>query len=105
MNELRRFGRRPTRFKVTCWAADRPARRLKGYGMTISLGGIGLKLKERIEPGSIVRIRIAKAFWQEPIEAMGRVAWQADLDSFGMVAVGVRFTDAEWAKIEEILFT
>lgn len=103
MDNRRKFPRRPLYFKTVCVPEKDPYRHLQAEGFDMSAGGIGIKIKQPIFTGSVVKLRITRPFYQDTFEAKGRVAWQAKPDSAGTIRAGIRFTEIPWSKIQPLL--
>ena len=104
VTEKRRSDRKRMQFRVEYWKANESGRKIRAEGVNISLGGVGLKLREPVKDGDALCMKIKKGLLQKPIEARGRIVWQDALDSFGKVTAGVKFAEAQWAQIEEMIY-
>lgn len=104
LSENRNSDRRRMRFRVECWKADEPSKKIRAEGVSISLGGVGLKLREAVKSGDSLCLRIAKSFWGKPIEARGKVVWQEGHESSGVIMAGVKFVEAPWTELEEMVY-
>lgn len=79
---------------------------LKGESIAkdISLGGIQLQVKEKIEPGSRIALRIRLPRRQRPTTATGELVWLRENRPSGKgFNVGIRFTQADPFDLEELL--
>jgi len=95
--ERRRYIRRSLMLKVVCLNADDPRRRMETTSTDISLGGIGLKIKNFMSRD--LDLRIYGPSSRKPIMAKGTVVWQNLLKG----RAGIQFTSIGWNDIKSLI--
>jgi len=103
MEERREYGRKPLRFKVILTAPEGPYRSVTAEAANLSVGGVGLKLKEAVKSRGRLFLRITRPFFQDSIEGTGEIMWQKFSEGSGEFLAGVRFIEMPFTKIKALL--
>ena len=103
MAERREYERKQLKFKVVLSVPEQPYRRITAEAFSLSVGGMGLKLKETINGRGRVAMRIARPFFQDSIEGTGEIVWQKGAEGSKDVLAGVKFIEMPFTKIKALL--
>ena len=103
MRDQRKSPREGVQCTVRYATEDSPKRVFTTKSVDLSLGGIGMRLREFIRGNMVVKLKIYSHLSPAPISAEGKIMWQSGLPGFGASRAGVQFTDAPYTKIKGLL--
>jgi len=103
MQDKRKRQRQSLKCVVGYLTEDQPDRPVTTKAVDVSLGGIGLRVREFIKSNMAIKLKIYSQLSPVPIDAKGKVVWQSGYPGFGAHRAGIQFTDAPYIKIKGLL--
>ena len=103
MIDRRQYIRHSLRYRVLCTSSGAPTRKVRATSFDISMGGVGIKLKNFITKSEKINLEIFIPRAKKPIKVKGSLAWQAHLPSLGAKRCGIQFTEIPWTCLKTIL--
>ena len=105
MEDRRKYRRYDVSYPVNyCDIAIDPELRSEGETTTedVSRGGVRVKVKQLIESGKVLNLKIHNVSYTKPVDADARVVWvQKTLDE--VVLLGLSFTRIGWIESDKLL--
>ena len=103
MRDKREHQRQSLKCAVRYVTEDCPNRPVTTKAVDISLGGIGMRMREFIRSNMTLKLKIYSQLSTVPIDAEGKVVWQSGFPGFGANRAGIQFTDAPYTKIKSLI--
>jgi len=103
MRDKRKRQRHGLKCVVRYLTEDYPNRPVTTKAVDISLGGIGVRVREFIKSNMKIKLKIYSQLSTVPIDAEGKVVWQSGYPGFGAHRAGIQFTDAPYTKIKSLI--
>jgi len=103
MVEKRKHIRHDLVCKVEYAPLDDPKAEARTSSFNISLGGIGLEIREFIKGNGKLKLAISDPASGIPIEARGHLVWQSGTPGFSAQRAGIKFTEIPWSRLKVLL--
>ena len=103
MQDKRKHQRQSLKCVVRYLTEDCPDRPVTTKAVDISLGGIGLYMREFIKSNMSIKLQIYSQLSTVPIDVEGKVVWQSGYPGFGAHRAGIQFTDAPYTRIKSLV--
>jgi len=101
MSERRKYKRYTFICKVVFSPTENLRQKVKTKSVDISLGGVGLYLKNLIKRDTNLNLSIYHPKSGESIDAKGKLVWQSSAS--GDCRAGIQFTEIPYTKLKNLL--
>jgi len=103
LSERRNHTRYALLYKVICSPSENPAKKIIARSFNVSLGGIGLTIKDFLNENRYLNLTICTPKKDMLIRACGKLVWQSRSHDIAENRVGLKFTEIQYTKIKKLL--